>query len=344
MTTPVALDAHLDIQGFSVLLGRSGEGKSTFLKAIAGLIPAESTVYQGLPAEKRPIGYLPQGYALFPHLCVWENVAFALRGSRSNRRTKALELLHQVQLEDLAERTPNTLSGGQQQRIALARALARDPELLLLDEPTSALDVITQELLLEGLIELIHSLGIPALIATHDPHLAAMSDHVAVLSHGHIIQQASPAEVFNAPQTADVARLVGYQNLLEGKVTRTGGMSVQIACHGISLNLDASEEFLNSGSSVTLALRAEDIQIAPGHPPTSDGEHRLPALVIRVRTHGMGLRLYCDAGLGSNLIVQIPRHDFLKEKLHPGDAVMLSFASKDIRLLTGSPRDSIAPQ
>jgi len=188
---PVAMDVHLQVEGFTVLLGLSGEGKSILLKAIAGLLPASGTPFGGLPAQQRPIGYLPQGYGLFPHLRAWENVAFPLPPG-TDRRREAMDLLVRMGLADWADRYPATLSGGQRQRVALARALARRPQLLLLDEPTSALDMATRDEILEDLIAEMRQLQIPVLAVTHDPHLATMADRMAILAGGAIAQEGTP--------------------------------------------------------------------------------------------------------------------------------------------------------
>ena len=131
LNRPVRLEARFRVRGFTVLLGQSGAGKTSLLKALAGLLPAEGTPFGGLPPERRPVGYLPQDLALFPHMTAWENVAFPLKGR--DRKARALALLERVGLLEHAHKRPGELSGGQRQRVALARALARKPELLLLD-------------------------------------------------------------------------------------------------------------------------------------------------------------------------------------------------------------------
>jgi molybdate/tungstate transport system ATP-binding protein len=214
---PVRLQVSFEVEGFTVLLGQSGEGKTTLLRAIAGLLPAEGEPFGGLLPQQRPVGYLPQGYALFPHLRAWENVAFALpRGPK--RRLQALELLARVRLVDVGEHYPSALSGGQQQRVALARALARKPLLLLLDEPSSALDAATRDDIMAELISEMHDLDLPALAVSHDPHLAALADRLAVMSGRRIVQEGSPAEVLSRPASPAVARLLGYRNLFTGRV------------------------------------------------------------------------------------------------------------------------------
>ena len=215
---PVPLRACLHLRGFTVLVGLSGEGKSSLLKAIAGLLPAEGIPFGGLPPQRRPIGYLPQGYGLFPHLRAWENVAFPLPRGRG-RRNQAMELLTRVGIAAMAERYPDALSGGQQQRVALARALAREPQLLLLDEPTSALDPATRDVILADLVAEIRRLGLPTLAVTHDPHLAVMADWLALMVGHRIVQEGTPRHVLGAPISGEVARLVGYRNLFTGRLS-----------------------------------------------------------------------------------------------------------------------------
>jgi molybdate/tungstate transport system ATP-binding protein len=192
---PVALSARFEVDGFTVLLGASGEGKSLLLRAIAGLVPACGEPFDGLPPQRRAVGYLPQGHALFPHLNAWQNVAFALRGPR--RRAEAMAWLERVGLAGLAERRPAQLSGGQQQRVALARALARKPQLLLLDEPTSALDPATRDDVLAELIVLMHD--------------------------RRIVQAGTPAEVHARPVSGAAARLLGLRNVQRGRLVGPPG-------------------------------------------------------------------------------------------------------------------------
>lgn len=218
---PIALHAAFDVEGFTVLLGASGEGKSLLLRAIAGLVPAQGEPFGGMATQHRAVGYLPQGYALFPHLNAWQNVAFALRGAQ--RRAQAMSLLERVHMADFAERYPATLSGGQQQRVALARALARRPQLLLLDEPTSALDPVTRDDVVAELIAEVHDFGIPALAVSHDPHLAAVADRLVLMHERRIIQIGSPADVYANPVNGAAARLLGHRNVHRGRIENIEG-------------------------------------------------------------------------------------------------------------------------
>jgi molybdate transport system ATP-binding protein len=236
LATPITLDVQFEIRGFTALLGRSGAGKTSLLKALAGLLPATGAPWAGLPPESRPIGYLPQGAAIFPHLTVLENAAFALRGP--DRLKIAQTLLEDLGIGQLAARAGAKLSGGEAQRAGLARALARSPELLLLDEPSAALDATTRDSVLTQLIGIIEARQIPALAATHDFAAAALADWIVLLSGGKIIQQGPPGALFNNPATIEAARLLGYQNF-----------------------------WPENGQ--TRAIRAEDIEITPtGRPAT----------------------------------------------------------------------------
>jgi len=251
--TPIALHTVFEIRGFTALLGRSGAGKTSLLKALAGLLPATGTPSASLPPQARSTGYLPQNAALFPHLNALENTAYALRGP--DRFTKAQSLLDALGLGELAMHHVTTLSGGEAQRIALARALARRVELMLLDEPCAALDATSRDATLHWLINTLDARNIPALAATHDPAIAGLADWLVLLADRHIIQQGTPREVFNHPACVAAAELLGFENIWP----EDGNFH---------------------------AIRAADVEIA---------ETGLPATVISARAHGAGLRVECAA-------------------------------------------------
>jgi ABC-type Fe3+/spermidine/putrescine transport system ATPase subunit len=211
LQTPIELHAVFEIRGFTALLGRSGAGKTSLLKALAGLLPSTGTPWAGLPPQARSTGYLPQSAALFPHLNVLENTAYALRGG--DRFAGARGLLGELGIGELALRPATALSGGEAQRVALARALARAVELMLLDEPSAALDATTRDATLNWLIDTLSARQIPALAATHDPAVAGLADWVALLAGGRIIQQGTPSEVFGNPGSVAAAELLGFENI-----------------------------------------------------------------------------------------------------------------------------------
>jgi molybdate transport system ATP-binding protein len=220
------LGVELEVgQSASVLVGPSGAGKTTILRAIAGLLRPESgRVAVGdrvwldtdrgvdLPPEERSVGLVFQEYALFPHLSVRRNVAYGAKGEVD-------DLLERFRLGPLADAWPDELSGGERQRVGLARALARDPEVLLLDEPLSALDARTRAHVREELRELLEGLDLPTLVVTHDfADAAALAPTVSVLVDGRIIQTGAPAHLIAAPANPFVADFTGG-NLLVGTAT-----------------------------------------------------------------------------------------------------------------------------
>ncbi|WP_299430350.1 ABC transporter ATP-binding protein [uncultured Meiothermus sp.] len=212
---------------FFTLLGPSGCGKTTLLRIIAGLeVPSQGQIMllgqdlAGLPANRRPVNTVFQSYALFPHLSVWENIAFGLKSRRMDkteveRRVRyGLEIL---QLEKFAQRFPHQLSGGQRQRVALARALVNEPQVLLLDEPMSALDAKLRAEVQIQLRRLQQQLGMTFILVTHDQDEAmAVSDRLALMRMGHVEQTGTPDEVYERPRTRFAAEFLGAANLFQG--------------------------------------------------------------------------------------------------------------------------------
>ncbi|WP_156822430.1 ABC transporter ATP-binding protein [Thermus igniterrae] len=321
---PVRLEVGFQVRGFTVLLGKSGVGKTTLLRALAGLVPGEGRPYGGLPPERRPVGYLPQDLALFPHMTAWENVAFPLKGP--GRRAKALALLARVGLEAHAHKRPSQLSGGQRQRVALARALAREPELLLLDEPTSALDPLTKGQVLGELVGLIRREGLPALAVSHDPLLAGMADWLVVMGQGVILQEGLPAEVLSSPARVEVARLLGYENLFPAQALAEG---VEVA--GVRLRL-ALPPWARPGERVWLGVRAaEVIVVRPERPPPP--ENVLEGVLESLHPEGLAYRGVFRGPL--ELQILLPRH--IQERLHlrAGQGLRVVLKPRYLHLMPG---------
>lgn len=288
----VSLEVH---EGeFFTLLGPSGCGKTTLLRIIAGLeLPdAGQIVLRGqnitsLPATKRQVNTVFQSYALFPHLSIFENVAFGLRSrkfpqndveSRVNRR---LEMLG---LEEMAQRFPHQLSGGQQQRVALARALVNEPDVLLLDEPMSALDARLRAQVQVELRRLQRKLGQTFILVTHDQAEAlVVSDRIAVMSEGRIIQYGTPKEVYEQPKTCFVAEFLGAANLIQGRESN-GGVETEIGF--LHLNHAPSWE------SGTVAIRPERIRITGNAPEINGVKVHVREAIYR----GTNIDLWCDPG------------------------------------------------
>ena len=253
---------------FVSLLGPSGCGKTTALRIIAGLdkqdfgnVLVDKKDISNIPANRRNMGMVFQQYSLFPNLTAYENIAFGLsvRGEKSEKqKIKALELLELVGLPSHGARLPHQLSGGQQQRIALARALAFGPDILLLDEPLSALDAQVRIQIREEIRRIQLDFGITTVFVTHDQEEAmAISDRVAVMNHGKLEQIDSPSKLYNSPQTSFVAGFVGSANHLPGELDSSGSVRVLKQRVGIS----KFSEHLGKGSRVTVLVRPEDLKL-----------------------------------------------------------------------------------
>jgi iron(III) transport system ATP-binding protein len=246
------------------LVGPSGCGKSTLLRAVAGLIAASSgsvlldgEVVDRLPPEKRRVGLVFQDHALFPHLSVAANVAFGLRSTaRRERAERVAELLELVRLPHAAKRYPHQLSGGEQQRIALARALAPSPAVVLLDEPFASLDAALRDDLRSEVVGLLRTAGATALLVTHDREEAlALGERVAVMHEGVIEQADEPATVFHRPATRFVATFLGPASFL---AARRDGCRWATALGPVAL------EGLQEGREATVMVRPHDLRLTAG--------------------------------------------------------------------------------
>jgi molybdate transport system permease protein len=241
------------------VLGPSGSGKSALLRSLAGLYgksPGEfwcgETSLRNVPAEQRHVGYVAQGFSLFPHLTVWQQLLFA-KAATPELASYWLSRLH---LEGLETRYPSELSGGQRQRVALAQVLCSSPQILLLDEPFSALDVPVRFELRRELRRLQRETGLATLLVTHDPEEAAfLSDEVIVISEGRILQSGSSRQVFSRPASLEVARLLGISNLYYATVVANGLLDT----HGALIATNPSE--LKAGTTVAWSVRPERITV-----------------------------------------------------------------------------------
>jgi putrescine transport system ATP-binding protein len=258
------------------LLGSSGCGKTTLLRMLAGFetptsgrIVLDGKDLAGLPPYARPLNMMFQSYALFPHLTVWDNIAFGLRrdglpGGQVAERVEAM--LKLVQLGKFAKRKPHQLSGGQQQRVALARSLAKKPQLLLLDEPLGALDKKLREETQIELVNIIEEVGVTCVMVTHDQEEAmTMATRIAVMSEGRFLQVGAPVDIYETPATRFVADFIGNVNLMDGSLTEDQPDHVLIRCadctHYVGHGITGVE-----GMPVTVALRPEKIQLAREEP------------------------------------------------------------------------------
>jgi putrescine transport system ATP-binding protein len=258
------------------LLGSSGCGKSTLLRMLAGFenptsgrIVLNGQDLAGKPPYERPVNMMFQSYALFPHLTVWDNIAFGLRRDglpKADVAQRVDDMLRLTQLTKFAKRKPHQLSGGQQQRVALARSLAKRPQLLLLDEPLGALDKKLREATQIELVNIIEQVGVTCVMVTHDQEEAmTMASRIAVMSEGRFLQVGSPSDIYETPTTRFVADFIGNVNLNDGTITVDQADHVHIQCadfthyvgHGITGYL---------GQQVTVAVRPEKIHLSVAQP------------------------------------------------------------------------------
>jgi len=278
---PVRAVDNVDLQvprgEFLTLLGPSGSGKTTMLMMIAGFIQPTSgdilldeRVITQLPPERRNFGMVFQGYALFPHLSVFDNVAFPLkvrRKSGADVKREVVRALELVQLQALADRMPRQLSGGQQQRVALARALVFTPEILLLDEPLGALDrKLRQEVQIE-LKQLHERIKTTFVYVTHDQEEAlSMSDRIAIVRDGRFVQIGSPAALYEQPATRFVAGFLGESNFIKGSVAEKRSSGFTYSSGGQSFRQQSRANGIAIGDDVLLAMRPEKVGVSVDRP------------------------------------------------------------------------------
>jgi spermidine/putrescine transport system ATP-binding protein len=330
---------------FFSLLGPSGCGKTTTLRMIAGFeVPDEGRiVLQGKDvtsvfSNKRPVNMVFQQYALFPHMSIYDNVAFGLKVKRVPRREhrgRVHEMLRVVELEGLERRRPRQLSGGQQQRVALARALVNNPAALLLDEPLGALDVKLRKQMQLELKRIQAELGTTFVYVTHDQEEAlAMSDRIAVMNGGQVEQIGDPHAIYEHPETDFVADFIGSLNALELTVDElVGGYAVMRLGDGERVVVPV-DPGTRTGDSFRIAVRPERVQIGPVEGPEPDGGSRLEGALAEIVYLGMYTQFHVQTQAGR--IISSRLADELVSPLEVGSRVALSWEPGHTSVLTGS--------
>jgi molybdate transport system ATP-binding protein len=354
---PIPLDVNFSCAPGQILalVGPSGSGKSTILRSIAGIYtPAVGRVSCGgevwldtasgthLAARHRSVGLVFQSYALFPHLSALHNVMEALGHlPAKDRDTQARILLARTHLAGLEDRRPEQLSGGQQQRVAVARALARDPRVLLLDEPFSAVDQVTREALYDELAALRGELSIPVVLVTHALNEAAMlADTMCVLHQGKTLQVGSPYDVMTKPASALVARLMALKNIFEAEVLQhleaIGVTRLQWGGSMLDARLDTS---FPVGSKVCWVVPQSHIVLHRRDRPQGDGvENPVRGVVSRC----VALRetttvvLHIPPGAGAALTFSIPTRIARRNNLEVGLGIEVSLLADGIHLMPWS--------
>ncbi len=317
---------------FLSLLGPSGCGKTTTLRCVAGLespsggeirIAGELAARPGreLPPERRGVNMVFQSYAVWPHMTVFDNVAYGLRGRRDAGQRVA-EALRLVGLTGFERRYGTELSGGQQQRVAVARAVATEPRLLLFDEPLSNLDAGLRDRMRFELLQLQRRLGRTSVYVTHDQAEAmVMSDRIILMNRGRIVQDGSPRDLYERPASRFAAEFVGTATLLSGIAVPGAGTGAWLVELDGGIRLQASGAAPVAGGAVLLCIRPEAIEVG-------DGPNALDVVVERVSY--LGARLDCDLASGPlRLRADLPTHrgpaagDRLRVRIDPGRIVLI---------------------
>ncbi len=335
---------HIEEGEFFSLLGPSGCGKTTTLRMIGGFEePSSGNVYLdgaevgGLPPYKRDVNTVFQSYALFPHLDVFENVAFGLRRKKTGKqdvKRRVAESLELVALTGLQERKPSQLSGGQQQRIALARALVNRPKVLLLDEPLGALDLKLRKHMQLELKRIQSEVGITFIYVTHDQEEAmTMSNRLAVMRDGRVEQIGDPQDVYDHPATEFVAGFLGASNFLDGEVKeRANGMAAVKLADGTVINLP-EDRIEPSATKAKVGVRPEKIRVQRGGGPTTSGNSI--AGVVKVATFVGVSHQYTIEGPGGEHLIVYEQNIGVDAPLRTGDSVRLTWQPEHTFAVTG---------
>jgi molybdate transport system ATP-binding protein len=324
------------------LAGPSGAGKSSVLRVIAGLVkPRRGTVLCGdrtwldtdagvdLAPDERRCGYVFQDYALFPHLTAWQNVAYGLTGvRRRERRTRAVALLDRFGVAPKADERPRTLSGGERQRVAVARALAVEPDALLLDEPLSALDARTRASASRELAAVLHDTGVPALLVTHDFQEAALlGDRVGVMDAGRTVQLGTPGDLAAAPASAFVADFTGAVVLTGTAAPADDGLT--------RIALDGGGEVTSpepATGPVAVTVFPWDITLAPrGSIDPGSARNHLAVEVVSVTRVGSRVRIGLAAP--QPLIAELTEPAVRTLQIQPGQQAVATWKATATRLL-----------
>ncbi|HEY6646760.1 MAG TPA: ABC transporter ATP-binding protein [Mycobacterium sp.] len=319
---------------FFSMLGPSGCGKTTTLRMIAGFeTPTEGAIrlegadVSRVPPHKRNVNTVFQHYALFPHMTVWDNVAYGPRSKKKDRgeiRKRVDELLEIVRLTDFAQRRPAQLSGGQQQRVALARALVNYPSALLLDEPLGALDLKLRQVMQFELKRIQREVGITFIYVTHDQEEAlTMSDRIAVMNAGNVDQIGTPTDIYDRPSTVFVASFIGQANLWAGKQTgRANHDFVEVEVLGTTLKARPGDTTIEPGGQATLMVRPERVRVSMDAPTGEVATVR--AKVSDLTFQGPVVRLSLAAPDESTIVAHVGAEQDLP-MLRPGDEVHVSW-------------------
>ena len=325
---------------FFSLLGPSGCGKTTLLRILAGFeYPSEGEVFfddanvTSLPPNLRPSNMVFQNYAIFPHINVQRNIEFGLRKenlSKAEMGERVENALKMVQLEGYENRYSNQLSGGQRQRIALARALVKQPKVLLLDEPLGALDKKLREEMQIELRNLQKSLGITFIFVTHDQEEAmTMSDRIAVMDEGNILQVSPPREIYHNPKNKFVSQFIGNINILDADLKSIANDIISISVDGFGLMQLKNHQNIIESDQVNIAIRPEEINISK----VSDSNYdcNFMGKVKNISFYGESTYFYIQLD-NSEKILMVSKNES-KETFSENDSCFVNFNSTNLKII-----------
>ncbi len=349
-TAPIPLQLQLSVRAGELLalVGPSGSGKTTVLRSIAGLYQPQYGFIQchddvwldtrgsiARSPQQRRAGLVFQNYALFPHLSVRDNLIVAIdSGTIAEKQHEALHLLEIVHLKGLEQRYPHELSGGQQQRVAVARALARQPRVLLLDEPFSAVDQMTRKRLQNELARLRRQIEVPIILVTHDlTEASALADRICVLHNGQALQTDNANTLFRQPRSPQIARLIGHNNVFSGRLRFQHGQP-WLQWGEQQLELTSSPP-LPAGTQVDWFIPASDILLhRRGRPSLGERENPVAGVVEECVTLGAQteVTMRCH-GTDQPLRLQISTHAARRNDIHIRANIKVSLLADGIHIM-----------
>jgi molybdate/tungstate transport system ATP-binding protein len=323
---------------FYFILGPSGAGKTVLLEAVAGLHSPQSghvllrgEDVSGIPPERRRIALVYQDYSLFPHMTVAKNIAFGLKMQKVDRHAidkRVEELLQAFDIGGIRDRCPLTLSGGEQQRVAIARALAVEPDILLLDEPFSALDPVSKEKFIEDLREIHRTRDLTIVQVTHARDEAMrLASRVAVIIDGMLVAEDSVEGIFNTPETCELARFVGIENIIDGRIASSSDHIATIATD-VATIIAVSD--LSEGEKVAACFRAEDVTLSFPGSPRSSARNVFEGTITGFTPMGPLMKVSIDCGFP--LVATVLQDTVEEMGLVQGSSVVASVKASNVHL------------
>jgi ABC-type Fe3+/spermidine/putrescine transport system ATPase subunit len=330
------IDLTIEDGDYFVILGPTGAGKTLLLETIMGFhkpdkgrIVLNGTDVTNTPPEKRNIGYVSQNCVLFPHMTIHQNLEFSLKMkgiAKTERNQKVDQLLEFAGLKSMAHRRPATLSGGEKQKVSLMRALAAEPQMIILDEPLTAIDLETAREIKSALKRL-HLNGKTVIHVTHNQVEGfSLGSKMAIMNLGDIVQTGKPKEIFAKPQSKFVARFLGYENIFKAQLIEQQGSLSLVSAEGVKLRISGKVD----APECTIAVRPEDISVAMAS-ITNKAMNILKGTIIELVDQGPTVSITVDAVLPLKVIMT--KSFFIEKNLETGQETWLAFKHASVKVL-----------